>query len=79
MAGRIQRIGTQLLAAAERLAVEASFEVLWLTPWAHNYRALGFYSRRGYTDHGLTHFTFEGESHENRVFAKSLGASDSAA
>jgi hypothetical protein len=54
------------------LAVEARAEVLWITPWAHNYRALGFYASRGYKDYGLTYFTFEGESHENRVYAKSL-------
>lgn len=74
-----KQVGTQLLAAAERLAVEANVEILWLTSWAHNFRALGFYSSRGYTNRGFTHFTFEGESHENRVFAKSLGASASAA
>jgi GNAT superfamily N-acetyltransferase len=74
-----KRVGTQLLAAAERLADEVGSEVLWLTPWVHNYRALGFYASRGYKDYGLTHFTFEGESHENRVYAKSVAASTSAA
>jgi GNAT superfamily N-acetyltransferase len=69
-----RRVGTQLLAAAECLAGEARSEVLWLTPWSHNYRALGFYASRGYKDYGLTYFTFEGESHENRVYAKSLTA-----
>lgn len=66
------KIGTQLLAAAERTASSAGRGVLWLTPWAHNHRALAFYARRGYQDYGLTYFVFEGESHENRVFAKSL-------
>lgn len=65
-------VGTQLLAAAERIAVEAGAGVLWLTPWVHNERALIFYARRGYSDHGLTFFNFQGESHENRVFAKHL-------
>jgi len=74
-----KRVGTQLLAAAERLAAEARSEVLWLTPWSHNHRALGFYASRGYQDFGLTCFTFEGESHENRVYAKSLAATASAA
>jgi GNAT superfamily N-acetyltransferase len=67
-------VGSQLLAAAELLASGGGASVLWLTPWVHNHRALGFYARRGYTDHGLTHFNFEGESHENRVFAKHLAA-----
>ena len=67
-----QGVGTLLLAQAESVAQTAGTTVLWLTPWVHNHRALQFYARRGYQDHGLTHFTFEGESHENRVFAKSL-------
>ena len=67
-----KHVGTQLLAAAERLAKEAGTSVLWLTPWVHNHRAIGFYISRGYEDCGLTYFTFEGESHENRVFAKRL-------
>jgi GNAT superfamily N-acetyltransferase len=67
-----KHVGTKLLAAAERLAKEAGSTVLWLTPWVHNHRALGFYASRGYKDYGLTYFTFEGESHENRVYAKLL-------
>ncbi len=66
------KLGTALLARAEQLASEHGAAVLWLTPWVHNHRALAFYARRGYTDHGSTLFTFEGESHENRVFAKRL-------
>ncbi len=67
-----RRLGTELLAQAERLARDAGATVLWLTPWVYNHRALHFYTRCGYTDHGLTWFTFEGESHENRVFARQL-------
>jgi GNAT superfamily N-acetyltransferase len=66
------KVGTQLLARAEHLAALAGASVLWLTPWVHNHRALAFYARRGYVDCGLTHFSFEGESHENRVLAKPL-------
>ena len=65
-----QKLGTRLLAEAEALAARAGSSVLWLTPWVHNHRALAFYARRGYSDHGLTWFRFEGESHENRVLAK---------
>jgi ribosomal protein S18 acetylase RimI-like enzyme len=67
-----QRVGTRLLAQAEGLAAAAGSQVLWLTTWVHNHRALAFYGRHGYEDLGLTYFTFEGESHENRVYAKSL-------
>ena len=66
------KVGTKLLAEAESLAASAAATVLWLTPWVHNHRALAFYARRGYRDFGLTYFTFEGESHENRVLAKHL-------
>jgi diamine N-acetyltransferase len=70
-----RHVGTQLLAQAERLAAEAGATVLWLTPWVHNHRALAFYRRRGYQDHGLAHFVLEGESHENRVLAKAVSRS----
>lgn len=65
-----QKLGTRLLVEAEALAARAGSRVLWLTPWVHNHRALAFYARRGYADHGLTWFRFEGESHENRVLSK---------
>lgn len=67
-----KHVGSRLLTHVERLAVAAGSEVLWLTPWVHNHRARRFYARRGYQDVGLTHFTFEGESHENRVCVKQL-------
>jgi GNAT superfamily N-acetyltransferase len=66
------KVGTALLRRVEELGASAGASVLWLTPWVHNHRALAFYSRRGYIDYGLTYFTFEGESHENRVMAKAL-------
>ena len=68
-----QGIGTALLAAAEDCAREAGAAVVWLTPWAHNQRALAFYARRGYRDCGTTWFRFEDEAHENRVLARRIG------
>lgn len=65
-------IGRALLRSAEMLAAQQGADVLWLTPWVHNRRALAFYAACGYDDHGLTWFRFEGESHENRVLAKPL-------
>lgn len=65
-------VGTRLLGAAEEVAAGFGTDVLWLTPWVNNDRAIAFYGRRGYSDHGLTYFLLEGESHENRVLAKSL-------
>jgi len=69
-----QGIGAALLHRAERLAAEQGVRVLWLTAWVHNERALGFYARQGYEELGITHYVFENECHENRVFAKALTA-----
>ena len=46
--------------------------VLWLTCWVGNARARAFYARQGYAELGSTDYAFEGERHENRVFAKTL-------
>lgn len=67
-----RQVGTRLLGRAEQVALARGATVLWLTPWVHNHRALAFYRRRAYADLGPTWFTFEGESHENRVFARTL-------
>ncbi|WP_199873456.1 GNAT family N-acetyltransferase [Ideonella sp. A 288] len=67
-----QHLGTRLLAEAERRAAARGARVLWLTPWVHNARALAFYRRRGYVDHGATVFRLGDESHENRVLARVL-------
>lgn len=67
-----QRIGSRLLAAAERWAAARGAQALWLTPWVHNTRALRFYECCGYTDHGATCFQMGSERHENRVLAKPL-------
>jgi ribosomal protein S18 acetylase RimI-like enzyme len=66
-------IGAALLHQAERDAAAGGAQVLWLTPWVHNVRALAFYVAQGYSDHGRTEFRFEGEVHENRLFARRLG------
>ncbi len=66
-------VGTRLLAAAEASALTHGSTVLWLTPWVHNHRAIAFYVRRKYEDYGLTYFRMEGEEHENRLLAKTLG------
>lgn len=57
-------------AVPEHMTQEGGATMLWFTSWVHHHQALAFYARRGYTDCGLTHFTFEGESHANRVYAK---------
>ena len=65
-------LGRRLLQEAEVRAAARGTRVLWLTTWVGNTRARGFYPRCGYADVGLTHYEFDGQSFENRAFAKRL-------
>ena len=65
-------IGYQLLQAAEQLAAREGAPMLWATVWVGNERALGFYPRRGYALLGEPTYTFQGETHGNRLFGKAL-------
>jgi hypothetical protein len=58
----------------DQRAAERGADVMWLTPWVHNLRALGFYAALGYVDLGSTWYCFEQERHENRVLARSIAA-----
>jgi len=63
-------VGRDLLRQAEKAAAARGAEMLWLTAWVGNTRALRFYPRCGYDDLGETMYTFQGESFANRVFGK---------
>ena len=65
-------IGYQLLQAAEQYAAQEGASMLWATVWVDNERALGFYPRRGYVVLGAPTYTFQGETHGNRLFGKRL-------
>ena len=65
-------VGSALLHSAEHGAAARGHQVIWLTPWEHNHRALAFYARRGYADFGQTDHLIEGERFGNRVMAKGL-------
>lgn len=65
-------IGFRLLEAAERRAARGGASLLWATVWVGNARALGFYPRRGYEVLGSPTYSFQGETHENRLFGKRL-------
>ncbi|MPR05034.1 GNAT family N-acetyltransferase [Pseudomonas sp. MAFF 212408] len=65
-------IGYQLLQAAEHCAARDGASMLWATVWVGNQRALAFYPRCGYAALGSPTYSFQGETHENRLFGKSL-------
>lgn len=65
-------LGRALRHAAEQEAARRGAGLLWLTPWAHNARALHLDAREGDADVGLTWFEFEGERHENRLMTRPL-------
>lgn len=69
-----QGIGSALIRRCEQDAADAGADVLWLSPWVHNARALAFYAQHGYQDRGATWYAFEAERHENRVLVKPLVA-----
>lgn len=69
-------LGTQLIREAEAFIASAQGPAtVWLTAWVGNERARRFYARRGYADVGSTPFVLQGETHENRLYAKSLDQS----
>jgi GNAT superfamily N-acetyltransferase len=65
-------IGRDLLRHAEKAAAARGADTLWLTTYTGNARALQFYPRRGYEDMGAAVFSFEGEDHPNRLYAKRI-------
>ncbi|WP_297836855.1 GNAT family N-acetyltransferase [Pseudomonas sp.] len=65
-------IGKRLLLEVETLVGPHGANTIWLNAWVGNRRALGFYTAQGYEDIGSDWYSFDGESHENRVFAKRL-------
>jgi GNAT superfamily N-acetyltransferase len=63
-------VGRDLLRHAEKAAAARGADMLWLSAWEGNARALQFYPRCGYEDIGGTVYTIEGEDYPNRLYAK---------
>ena len=63
-------LGRDLLRQAEKAAAARGAEMLWLTAWEGNARALQFYPRCGYEDLGSTVYSFGGVDYPNRLFGK---------
>jgi ribosomal protein S18 acetylase RimI-like enzyme len=69
-----QGIGSLLLREVGAYASLSQIGLIWLTAWAGNHRALGFYQAQGFDDVGATPYVFEGRSYENRVLVRPLPA-----
>ena len=69
---RFQRkgIGKALLVRAESFARDAGTGGIWLSAWAGNARALGFYDSLGYRIVGKLDHVIEGTPYANHVLAK---------
>ena len=67
-----QGIGKALLQAAEFAAMQQAAQVMWLSAWVGNQRALAFYAAQGYEDNGEMMFHMQGQAIPNRVLSKRL-------
>ena len=67
-----QGIGKALLQAAEVAAAQQAAQVMWLSVWVGNERALTFYAAQGYEDNGEVMFHMQGQAIPNRVLSKRL-------
>ncbi len=63
-------LGRDLLRQAEKAAAARGAEMLWLTAWEGNARALRFYPRCGYDELGDTVYTIAGVDYPNKLFGK---------
>lgn len=67
-----QGIGNALLLAAEKAAAQQGAQVMWLSAWVGNERALAFYASQRYEDCGKLTFRMQGEAIPNRVLSRTL-------
>lgn len=65
-------LGSELLRRAESLARSRGATSLWLATWSGNTGARAFYPTQGYRDIGVTSYTIQGNTYENRAFSKAL-------
>lgn len=67
-------VGTALLAAVVTRARDDGHDLLWLTVWERNLRAITVYGRWGFTDVGSVAFDLGGERQVDRIMALPLQA-----
>ncbi|AMC36020.1 GNAT family N-acetyltransferase [Janthinobacterium sp. B9-8] len=62
-----QGLGSKLLAYCEEIIASRTY---WLSSNSNNHRAIAFYARQGFVQHGVTYFEFGGNRYENKVLVK---------
>jgi diamine N-acetyltransferase len=67
-------VGAALLAPAISGAQARGHDLLWLTVWEHNPRAIAVYERWGFVDVGEVEFDLAGVSQTDRILVLRLGA-----
>ncbi|NHQ87932.1 GNAT family N-acetyltransferase [Iodobacter sp. HSC-16F04] len=62
-----QGLGSKLLAYCEEIIGSHHY---WLSANINNHRAIAFYARQGFVQHGVTYFELGGNQYENKVLVK---------
>jgi diamine N-acetyltransferase len=63
-------VGSLLMQEGEKQLAKLGFELVWLSAWEHNRRALRFYEKLGYEKLGMLDFVMGNEREINIVFGK---------
>lgn len=66
------KVGHQLMNLAFDKAKQGGFDILWLSVYIKNDRAIRFYEKNEFENVGALNFMVDGKSYENIVFAKKL-------
>jgi len=66
------KIGKQLLTYTEERAKALKFDMMWLSVYIKNPRAIRFYEKNEFENVGSKNFMVNGKSYENIVFSKKL-------
>tara|TARA_R110002072_G_scaffold63772_1_gene158314 strand:+ start:9056 stop:9577 length:522 start_codon:yes stop_codon:yes gene_type:complete len=66
------KVGQKLLDFTVKTVKELEFEILWLSVYVKNDRAIRFYERNGFENVGVLNFIVNGKEYENIVFSKKL-------
>jgi ribosomal protein S18 acetylase RimI-like enzyme len=65
-------VGSALMKEGEKQLADLGYDLVWLSAWEHNDRALKFYEKLGYDKLGTADFVMGEEREVNVVFGKRL-------